>query len=210
MYNEGDYGFSSSYLYLATINNFSVSLSLYCLVLFYKATEERLAPFSPFYKFLCVKAILFFSFWQTCLFQLLDYFEAFSSHEAGNIILNLITCAEMVLAAIAQAYAFSYRDFIDNQKAKGEILKTLGQIFFAKDVLQEAHRSFIQDFKDDKEQETQMDELLKEQKAAFNWSDEEMVNELDSKTKQHMTIKKSIQLQIIILLLVQRKRHLQQ
>lgn len=35
-----------------------------------------------------------------------------------------------------------------------------------------------------------MDELLKEQKAAFNWSDEEMVNELDSKTKQHMTIKK--------------------
>jgi len=28
-----------------------------------------------------------------------------------------------------------------------------------------------------------MDELLKEQKAAFNWSDEEMVNELDQKTK---------------------------
>ena len=35
-----------------------------------------------------------------------------------------------------------------------------------------------------------MDELLKEQKAAFNWSDEEMVNELDHKTKQNMTIKK--------------------
>ena len=44
------------------------SFSLYFLVLFYKATEERLAPFNPFYKFVTVKAILFFSFWQSCMF----------------------------------------------------------------------------------------------------------------------------------------------
>jgi len=67
-YHEGRFDLSSGYLYLALINNLSISLSLYCLVLFYMATEERLLPFQPFAKFLCVKAILFFSFWQSCAF----------------------------------------------------------------------------------------------------------------------------------------------
>jgi hypothetical protein len=42
------------------------------------ATEERLAPFSPFYKFMSVKAILFFSFWQTCAFQIAFLFGVLS------------------------------------------------------------------------------------------------------------------------------------
>lgn len=71
LYSEGVFDFKTGYLYLSAINNCSVSLSLYCLVLFYLATEERLKPFNPFYKFLTVKAVLFFSFWQGCLFQLL-------------------------------------------------------------------------------------------------------------------------------------------
>jgi len=73
LYNDGNYDYRTGFLYLSLINNFSVSLSLYCLALFYMATEERLKPFSPFYKFLTVKAILFFSFWQASLFQMLNY-----------------------------------------------------------------------------------------------------------------------------------------
>ena len=68
LYKEGSYDLHGGFVYLSFINNLSVSLSLYCLVLFYMATEERLAPYEPFYKFLSVKAILFFSFWQSCLF----------------------------------------------------------------------------------------------------------------------------------------------
>ncbi len=63
LYTEGVVDLRTGYLYLSVINNCSVSLSLYCLVLFYLATEERLKPFNPFYKFLTVKAVLFFSFW---------------------------------------------------------------------------------------------------------------------------------------------------
>ena len=84
------------YLWLSFVNNFSVSLSLYCRVLFYMATEERLAPYNPFYKFMTVKAILFFSFWQTCLFQMLQLCNILSK-DTGTELLNLITCAEMVL-----------------------------------------------------------------------------------------------------------------
>lgn len=68
LYQEGSYSYKAGYLYLSIINNVSVWLSLYCLILFYVATEERLKPFDPFYKFLTVKAVLFFSFYQSCLF----------------------------------------------------------------------------------------------------------------------------------------------
>jgi hypothetical protein len=100
LYNEGEYSFKTGYLWITLINNFSITLSLYCLVLFYMATEERLAPYEPFYKFLTVKAILFFSFWQGCLFQIF-YAMEIVNHEQGSLFLNLIICAEIVAAAVA-------------------------------------------------------------------------------------------------------------
>ena len=100
IYHEGEFSFNSGYMYLAIINNMSISLSLYSLVLFYMATEERLKPYNPFSKFLCIKAILFFSFWQTCLFTVLIHINLFSKQTA-DLILNHILCFEMVFAALA-------------------------------------------------------------------------------------------------------------
>lgn len=82
-YCDGQYEFDCGYLWLSFVNNISVTLSLYSLVLFYMATEERLAPYNPFQKFMSVKAILFFSFWQTCTFQMLQLFHVLSK-ETGN------------------------------------------------------------------------------------------------------------------------------
>ena len=36
---------------------------MYFLVLFYMSVKEELAPIKPVPKFLCIKAIIFFSFW---------------------------------------------------------------------------------------------------------------------------------------------------
>jgi hypothetical protein len=100
VYHEGHFELSTGYLYLSAINNFSISLSLYCLVLFYMATEERLKPFNPFAKFLCIKAILFFSFWQACAFTVLLKLKLFN-RESSNLAQSLIISIEMVFAAIA-------------------------------------------------------------------------------------------------------------
>jgi len=75
------------------------------------ATEEKLNPYDPFFKFLCVKSILFFAYWQSCLFNLLQLFGVFN-HQRSQEFYNLVICAEMVLAALAQGFAFSYQPFV--------------------------------------------------------------------------------------------------
>lgn len=64
VYDEGSYSLHTGYFYVSVVNNASVSLSLYCLVLFYKATASILRPFRPIPKFTVVKAVVFFSYWQ--------------------------------------------------------------------------------------------------------------------------------------------------
>ena len=57
------------YLYTTLIYNFSISLALYALFLFYFATRELLRPFDPVLKFFTIKSVIFLSFWQGLLFK---------------------------------------------------------------------------------------------------------------------------------------------
>jgi hypothetical protein len=102
---------------------------MYCLVLLYRATREELAPISPFYKFASVKAIIFFSFWQSVLIAFLvnrgiirvnwidptwsDYDKA----DCANAIQEFLICVEMFFFAILHLYAFP----ADEYKADGGI-----------------------------------------------------------------------------------------
>ncbi|WOL05203.1 transmembrane protein 184C [Canna indica] len=49
------------------ILNISVSMALYALVIFYHVFAKELAPHKPLAKFMCIKGIVFFCFWQVCL-----------------------------------------------------------------------------------------------------------------------------------------------
>ena len=43
----------------------SVTLAMFCLVQFYLQLKTDLAEHKPFLKVLCIKLVIFFSFWQT-------------------------------------------------------------------------------------------------------------------------------------------------
>lgn len=57
------------------ILNISVSLALYSLVIFYHVFAKELAPHKPLSKFLCIKGIVFFCFWQVCNFKCSNSFR---------------------------------------------------------------------------------------------------------------------------------------
>lgn len=81
VYREGDFSFDSGYTYISLVYNISICLSLYCLAMFWVCVAKDLKAFRPVPKFLCVKGILFFSFWQGIAVSLLVSFKFIKRRE---------------------------------------------------------------------------------------------------------------------------------
>ncbi|KAI0309821.1 organic solute transporter Ostalpha-domain-containing protein [Amylostereum chailletii] len=147
-FNEGDLRADSGYLYISIVYNISICLSLYCLAMFWLAINEDLKPFRPMPKFLCVKGILFFSFWQSLGISILVSLGAIKRLgpylDKEHISLGLtdtLICLEMPLFAIAHMYAFSHRDYIDPRVSfvgRMPMFYALRDAFGYKDVLEDS------------------------------------------------------------------------
>ncbi|KAJ8263948.1 hypothetical protein GJAV_G00143420 [Gymnothorax javanicus] len=124
-YRDGDFNVASGYLYVTIVYNISVSLSLYALFLFYFATRELLAPYSPVLKFFMVKSVIFLSFWQGMLLAILEKCGAIPKISSVEVTVgegtvaagyqNFIICVEMFFAALALRHAFTYRVYMDKR-----------------------------------------------------------------------------------------------
>jgi len=75
-------------------------------VLFYIAMREKLAPFRPVLKYVCVKSVIFLSYWQGFMLQL-----AAPTVGAAEDAQNFLITIEMAVAAIAMAIAFPASQF---------------------------------------------------------------------------------------------------
>jgi len=103
---------------ITIILNVSVSLAMYSLALFYHLFAAELAPHKPLAKILCIKGVVFFSFWQGVVLQLLAtagiirtehiWLEISQIEEAYQ---NLFVCVEMVGFAVLQQYAFGVQEY---------------------------------------------------------------------------------------------------
>ncbi|DAZ93679.1 TPA: hypothetical protein N0F65_008187 [Lagenidium giganteum] len=120
VYDQGNFSIYKGYLYTSLIVNASISYAFYYLVLFYLALGEHLKPYNPVPKFLCIKAVLFLSFWQSVVLAFLSRFEII--HELGswsveNVttgIQNVLICFEMSFVAIAHHRAFPYHPYVSS------------------------------------------------------------------------------------------------
>ena len=121
VYGEGSFSTNVAFPYIILVNNLSQFMAMYCLVLFYKANRDELKPMKPIPKFLCIKAVIFFSFFQGVVINILTYFgfikNIFGSEEGEGYQLlssklqNFLICIEMFLAALAHHYSFPHKDF---------------------------------------------------------------------------------------------------
>ncbi|KAI8348928.1 organic solute transporter Ostalpha-domain-containing protein [Mortierella sp. GBAus27b] len=118
LYCESSYSFAFGKVYITIINFVSVTVAMYCLVVLYVTIKTEIAEKKPFLKFLCVKLVIFFCFWQTSLLSLLGHFNVFKATEYWTIsnieigISAILVCVEMVIFAILHVYSFSYIPYI--------------------------------------------------------------------------------------------------
>lgn len=112
------------------ILNFSVSLALYSLVLFYHVFAKELKPHKPLTKFMCVKGIVFFCFWQGIVLEILVALGVIRSHHfwldvehIQEAIQNVLVCVEMVVFSVLQQYAYHVAPYSGDMEAKLKLSK---------------------------------------------------------------------------------------
>ncbi|KXG48371.1 Organic solute transporter Ost-alpha [Penicillium griseofulvum] len=118
-YQEGYIGLSSGYLWTGIIYNVSVTISLYSLAMFWVCLHDDLMPFRPIPKFLCIKLIIFASYWQGFFLSILQWLGAlgnvagYTPDNLAAAIQDSLICFEMPFFAMAHWYAFSWHDYAD-------------------------------------------------------------------------------------------------
>lgn len=142
-YSEGEFSLKAAWLYLVIINNISQIWAMYCLILFYQATKQQLAPIKPVFKFMCVKAVVFLSFWQAVLIAALvklDVIKAtdtkiFSNvKDVANALQDFCICIEMFLAALAHYFSFSHKPYIDQAAGNADCWLSFKTMWDVSDV----------------------------------------------------------------------------
>ena len=128
VYKEGTFRYDAGYPYIAFIISVSQTWAIYCLVLFYFGLK-KLSHDSPGYqlfsqirpipKFLCIKGVVFFTYWQSVAIAFAVYFrlikptEHWTSNNIATGLQDTIICIEMFIAAIAHIFAFKVSDFAE-------------------------------------------------------------------------------------------------
>lgn len=164
LYQDGDWN-SPGYLPITVIYNFSITIALYALFLFYWGTKEMLRPYDPALKFICVKSVIFLSFWQGIVLAVLEQIGFIQSllsddgsvyTEAGTVSAgyqNFLICIEMFFAAILMKFAFPITTYMTGGSGTGgsgsgrnvtmqSISSTLRETMNPRDIMTDALHNF--------------------------------------------------------------------
>lgn len=141
LYKEGNFSPKFGYFYICILTNTSQCWALYCLVFFYYATKNELGPIRPVGKFLAVKALVFFTWWQSVGIAFLnslglipEYKEGgWSVEEVAKGLQAYLICIEMFAAAIVHIFVFPHTDYMrplavsKSQKGTGGGVRNFGR-----------------------------------------------------------------------------------
>ena len=86
------------YLYITIVYNVTYSVALLALFMFYMGAHDLLAPFNPLLKFVLVKSVVFFTFWQV-LAAWSKVLDSWWSFFAGN------ACSAATVEAATKAHS---------------------------------------------------------------------------------------------------------
>ncbi|KAG1880953.1 organic solute transporter Ostalpha-domain-containing protein [Suillus subluteus] len=127
---SGPYSIYFANVYLEAIDFASISVALYGLLLFYGLTKEELVGRRPMAKFLSIKLIVMFTFYQSFVFSALEgrVIKATEYWTAANIAdgLNaLAICIEMVFFSVLMMWAYTVNEYKVAENKKTSIWRPL-------------------------------------------------------------------------------------
>lgn len=150
-YKEGYINWDSGYFWSSIIYNISISVSLYALAMFWVCMSTDLKPFRPMPKFLCIKGIIFASYWQGFFLSILVWLGAipddvpnYTPDNLAAAIQDALICFEMPLFSLAHWYAFSWHDYADDtiSAARLPVKYALRDAFGPLDLIQDTKDTF--------------------------------------------------------------------
>ena len=107
------------WFWTALLANISITTAFSALVYFYYGTKEFLAGKNALRKFLCIKAVVFLSFWQGIVIAVLanvgvlPKFDYWTEATAARGLQNFLICIEMLLIAFAHKFSFPTDEHLD-------------------------------------------------------------------------------------------------
>ncbi|CCH59601.1 hypothetical protein TBLA_0B07850 [Henningerozyma blattae CBS 6284] len=137
---------------MVVMYNVSMTWSLYNLALFWICLSDELKPFDPWKKFLCVKLIIFASYWQSLIVELISYcnlgnLPTNSDKELWSYVYqNCFICLEMIGFAIFHLLAFPWEPYsVKNipHGAKMRFWYSLRDCFGIKDLIWDFNQTLV-------------------------------------------------------------------
>ncbi|KAK3633138.1 hypothetical protein LTR56_015914 [Elasticomyces elasticus] len=107
-----------AHVWVTAFEALSVTIAMFCLIQFYIQLRVDLAAHKPFLKVLCIKLVIFFSFWQTIIISLLSSSNgplqptAKVSYQDIKVgIPAVMLCIEMAIFAVMHLFAFPWKEY---------------------------------------------------------------------------------------------------
>jgi hypothetical protein len=124
MYSETNYNWGSNfYPWCLLANNIGLTWALWYLVVFHNETERELGYCRPMIKFMCIKSIIFFAYWQSmCMGMIVNSGLIYtgSTDEERELVVGAIQefliCLELPPVAYLHHLAFSYEGFEEEMR----------------------------------------------------------------------------------------------
>uniref|UniRef100_A0A7S4HS15 Transmembrane protein 184C n=1 Tax=Odontella aurita TaxID=265563 RepID=A0A7S4HS15_9STRA len=129
LYSEGVFDLKSGFTYVSMLLNASMAWAMYCLVKLFFATKEELRSpkdWRPVGKFLCIKGVVFFTFWQGFVLFILRNsgviggIGEWDAHNVANGLQDMLVCIEMLVFAIAHKFTFTHKDYLPAELSQEE------------------------------------------------------------------------------------------
>ena len=118
---DGPTDYRSPQFYLTIVQNVSIFTAFAGLLKFYHAVDQDLAWCRPFAKFLCIKGVVFMTFWQGLAITLLAETTDVGGQDAeewAKSAQNFLICLEMLLFSIAHFYCFPTEEWEEGYRVK--------------------------------------------------------------------------------------------